>query len=105
MRAIHFIDFYDMILWENELDNIDLEESPQDISVERRKNSFSVCNEDYTSDYLIKWSSCEVWIHYLYSSLPGYALASLANSNRQYICKNCVDIPKSFWKPEYNSKE
>ena len=38
MRAIHFIDFYDMILWENELDNVDLEESPQDISVERRKN-------------------------------------------------------------------
>ena len=32
------LDFYDMILWENELDNIDLEESPQDISVERRKN-------------------------------------------------------------------
>ena len=39
MRAIHFIDFYDMIWWENELDNIDLEESPQDISVERRKNN------------------------------------------------------------------
>ena len=34
-----------------------------------------------------------------------YALASLANLNRQYICKNCVNIPKSFWEPEYNSKE
>ena len=34
-----------------------------------------------------------------------YALASLANSNRQYICKNCINIPKSFQKLVYNSKE
>ena len=29
----------------------------------------------------------------------------MANSNRQYICKNCVNMSKTFWKPEYNSKE
>ena len=54
---------------------------------------------------MIKCSSYEGWIHYFCTSLPDYALASLANSNRQYICKNCVNIPKSFWKPEYNIKE
>ena len=90
---------------QNESDNVDLEESQQDISLESKKTGCTVCSEDYTPDYTIECSSCECWIHYLCTRLPGYALASLADSNRQYMCKNCVNIPKSFWKLEYNSKE
>lgn len=54
---------------------------------------------------MIKCSSCEGWIYYLCTNLRDYELALLAYSNRQYTCKSCVNIPKLFWNPEYNSKE
>ena len=54
---------------QNESDNVDLEESQQDISLESKKTGCTVCSEDYTPDYTIECSSCECWIHYLCTRL------------------------------------
>ena len=59
---------------QNKSDNVDLEESQQDISLESKKTDCAVCSEDYTPDYMIKCSSCGL------DTLPMYKLTRLCIS-------------------------
>ena len=54
------------------------------------------CNENVLLTDMIQSFECKSWVHYECSELPTYTLLSLENSQRQFSCKYCVEIPDKF---------
>ena len=45
---------------------------------------------------MLQCYECKSWVHYDCTELPTYTLVSLENSQRQFSCKYCVEIPVTF---------
>ena len=65
----------------------------------------SACGKITTKkDRVLECSKCKKLTHYLCSRLPGYAIFSLKNSKRQYVCEVCADPPEEY-QNNYDNRE
>ena len=47
---------------------------------------------------MIQYSECTAWIHYQYTELPLYMIASLVKGRRKYSCTFCINVNETLEK-------